>query len=101
MYLKREEVELETNKCIRRIKGLKELESHRASERLTQGEAVLAKCARCMSRYKDGRQDCRVPDCPLYPWMPFGSKQRPGPRADHPVFSPGEPGGLAPETSEE
>jgi hypothetical protein len=47
------------------------LDAHRAGARLTQRQGILAKCADCMGRYVDGRVDCRVPACPLYPWMPY------------------------------
>jgi hypothetical protein len=47
------------------------LDAHRAGARLTQRQGILAKCADCMGRYVDGRVDCRVPACPLYPWQPY------------------------------
>jgi hypothetical protein len=47
------------------------LDAHRAGIRLTQRQGILAKCADCMGRYVDGRVDCRVPACPLYPWQPY------------------------------
>lgn len=40
-------------------------------ERLTRGESLIAKCAECMGGYVDGRRDCRVELCPLYPYMPY------------------------------
>ena len=39
--------------------------------KLTPKRAIQAKCAECMSNYEDGRQDCMMKDCPLYPWMPY------------------------------
>ena len=39
--------------------------------RLTQRESILAKCADCMGHYADGRNDCEIPLCPLYPFMPY------------------------------
>ena len=39
--------------------------------KLTPTEAIRAKCAECMSNYEDGRRDCKIEDCPLYPWMPY------------------------------
>ncbi len=41
--------------------------------RLTRGETVIAKCAECCGGYVDGRRDCGVTLCPLYPWMPYRS----------------------------
>lgn len=38
---------------------------------LTRGDAIKAKCADCMSDYADGRLDCEIYDCPLYPYMPY------------------------------
>ena len=40
-------------------------------ERLTQREAILAKCCDCMCYHVDGRLDCRMPLCSLYPFMPY------------------------------
>ena len=39
--------------------------------KLTFKQAVLAKCFDCMGGYVDGLVDCRVPHCPLYPFMPY------------------------------
>lgn len=33
--------------------------------------AMEAKCAECCGGYADGRNDCRVTTCPMYPWMPY------------------------------
>jgi hypothetical protein len=45
-----------------------------AGKRLTQRQAIVAKCAECCGGYADGKVDCRVPVCPLYPLMPYRSK---------------------------
>lgn len=34
-------------------------------------QRLLAKCFECMGGYKDGMVDCRIPDCALYPNMPY------------------------------
>jgi hypothetical protein len=39
--------------------------------RLTPKQAIQAKCSDCMTDYGDGRVDCGVKTCPLYPWMPY------------------------------
>ena len=39
--------------------------------KLTYMEAVHAKCVECCCGYADGRQDCGVPTCPLYGFMPY------------------------------
>lgn len=43
-------------------------------ERLTQREAILAKCYDCTSGHSDGKYDCEVPTCSLYPLMPYRGK---------------------------
>ncbi|MCC8194794.1 MAG: hypothetical protein LIP28_09145 [Deltaproteobacteria bacterium] len=43
-------------------------------EKLTHKEAVHAKCAECCGGYADGRQDCGIPACPLYQFMPYKGK---------------------------
>lgn len=40
-------------------------------ETLTYMQAVHAKCAECCGGYADGRQDCGIPACPLYQFMPY------------------------------
>ena len=46
---------------------------------LCASAAIKAKCFDCCGYYEDGKVDCGIKDCPLYPWMPFGTakKQRP------------------------
>lgn len=56
--------------------GIAFLRRHTHGKSLTATEAILAKCASCMNDYVDGRRDCETTDCPLYPWMPYGSKPR-------------------------
>jgi hypothetical protein len=56
--------------------GVKALSRHRAGQRLTQRQAILAKCADCMGGYTDGRQDCGIPDCPLHPFQPYRDRGR-------------------------
>jgi hypothetical protein len=38
---------------------------------LTQRQAILAKCCDCMGYHGDGRMDCRMPHCSLYPFRPY------------------------------
>jgi len=40
-------------------------------EKLTYREAMLAKCYECDGGHSDGRYDCEVPTCSLYPYMPY------------------------------
>lgn len=41
------------------------------SVKVTRAKAMLSKCHDCMGYYKDGKVDCQVTGCPLYPWMPY------------------------------
>ena len=58
--------------------GRQELLRHVEGERLTLRQMVLAMCYECMAYYGDGKTDCKIPLCPLYPMMPFkkGEKYR-------------------------
>ena len=38
---------------------------------LTYKERCLAKCFECCCGYIDGKVDCEVPSCALYPIMPY------------------------------
>ena len=51
--------------------GRTHLVKHLRGERLTQRQAILAKCCDCMSYHVDGRLDCRMPHCSLYPFRPY------------------------------
>jgi hypothetical protein len=56
-------------------RGRNELKKHLNGGRLTFKQAILAKCYDCMGFYADGKADCAIPECPLYPVMPYGSKK--------------------------
>ena len=45
-------------------------------------QAVKAKCFDCCAYYEDGKVDCGVTDCPLYPWMPFGKAKKERPKKE-------------------
>lgn len=71
----------------KRARGIKELDRYQIDgERLTLRQAVLAACAECTGRYADGRLDCKIPECPLYPWMVY---QKGGvlPRKPHKILT--------------
>ena len=55
-------------------RGRKELLNHLNGGRLTIRQMVLAKCFDCMGYFADGKVDCEMPDCPLYPLMPYRQK---------------------------
>jgi len=61
--------------------GKRHLLKHLEGGRLTQRQAILAKCCDCMGYYVDGRADCQMPACPLYGFMPYREK-RPGKAAN-------------------
>lgn len=52
-------------------KGAKEIRKHLKGKELTPTEAILGKCADCMASYVDGMIDCGMPECTLYPFMPY------------------------------
>lgn len=52
---------------------MKELRAFETGEKLTLKQSILAKCADCMGKYADGKEDCLTPRCPLYSFMPYGS----------------------------
>jgi hypothetical protein len=56
--------------------GSRDLQRHRAGESLTPSEAIRAKCADCMNNYADGRIDCEIEECPLWPFMPYNPSRR-------------------------
>jgi hypothetical protein len=54
-----------------RAQGRLDLENHMKGVRLTQREAIKAKCYDCMGGYTDGKADCAIPGCSLYPYNPY------------------------------
>jgi hypothetical protein len=58
--------------------------------------AVLSKCFDCMGYYIDGRNDCGIPECPLYPWMPYGAAVKNARKSSLPPLK-GPPTTLKPE----
>ncbi len=58
----------------KRFKGQAYLLRHLDGKSLTRNQAIAAKCYECMGYYTDGAQDCEIPDCPLYKFMPFRGK---------------------------
>jgi hypothetical protein len=59
-----------------KAKGRNELIKHLNGQRLTRKQAAYAKCYDCMCGYIDGKNDCRIPDCPLYPFMPYRDNEK-------------------------
>lgn len=58
--------------------GKKFLEKHLEGDTITLKGAILAKCYDCMGYNTDGLLDCKIPHCPLYPFMPYrkGEKRK-------------------------
>lgn len=56
--------------------GTKELKAFREGKKLTLKQSVKANCADCMGNYANGKRDCDIPSCPLYPYMPYGQVWR-------------------------
>jgi hypothetical protein len=56
--------------------GRKELMNYLKGKVLTVDQAVLARCYDCMSYYADGAADCKMPECPLYLFMPYRVVER-------------------------
>lgn len=52
------------------VRGVKDLARYYSGKKLHYKAMCLAKCADCMNGYLDGRMDCQIPDCPIYPIMP-------------------------------
>jgi len=45
-------------------------------ERLSPSQAILSGCFCCMNGFQDGRNSCEIPECPLFPWMPYNRQER-------------------------
>ncbi len=56
--------------------GRAELITHLQGKQLTRNQAIRAECFSCMGWYADGKADCRQPECPLYPFMPYAPKKK-------------------------
>lgn len=56
-------------------RGKRELISYLEGRRLTHRQAIQAHCYDCMCYFIDGRADCQLTRCPLYPFMIFNKNQ--------------------------
>jgi hypothetical protein len=52
--------------------GKSELVKYLEGSKLSFRQAIISKCYECMGYYIDGKVDCGLDDCPLYPIMPYG-----------------------------
>lgn len=69
-------------------RGLTMLRRRANGERLTRDEAIAAKCCECSGYYLDGRTDCSVTDCALYPYMPYRKGRKVRETVADPVSQP-------------
>jgi len=60
--------------------GGSEFRRYELGEKITQRQSIRAKCFDCMGKYADGKIDCEIPECSLYPWMPYGAIWKGRPR---------------------
>ena len=58
-------------------RGRAELINYLSTGKGTARQVILAKCYDCCGYYADGRVDCKLETCPLYPYMPYSSKPAP------------------------
>lgn len=61
-------------------KGKKELLKHLSGEKLTFKQAIYARCYDCINYFSDGKQDCKMPACPLYPFMAYANREKQAPK---------------------
>ena len=56
-------------------RGHQELINYLEGKVLGRAESMLAYCYGCGAGYTDGAKDCELYHCPIYPYMPYGSKK--------------------------
>ena len=70
---------IERIKNIRRhgktARGQKELLKHLSGQKLTLKQAANAHCYDCAGYYADGKHDCNMPHCSLFPFMPYNANR--------------------------
>ena len=50
------------------------LRKYLEGEELSKRQAIEAKCSDCMGYWEEGRFDCRMKHCSLYPYSPYKGK---------------------------
>jgi len=55
--------------------GKKELIKHLEGGRLTLKQAIKSHCYDCCGYFFDGKVDCKLPDCSLYPFMAYNPQR--------------------------
>jgi hypothetical protein len=56
--------------------GIRTLKKHYLGVHLSYKQRCAAKCCECSGYYIDGRQDCEMPSCPIYPTMPYRADRK-------------------------
>lgn len=56
--------------------GREQLKTYLSGKIIGKADALRAKCFDCSGHYVDGRKDCEVEWCPLYPYMPYGKLRK-------------------------
>jgi len=59
----------------KKARGKKELIRHLEGGKLTIRQAVLARCYDCTGFFADGKVDCKMPICPLHPFMVYNANR--------------------------
>ena len=49
----------------------KYLHRYQIGEKITIKQTLKAKCCECMGDFADGKVDCLIPECPIYPYQPY------------------------------
>ena len=57
---------------MKNARGNRENKAYGEGKKLSLKQSILAKCADCTCNYADGKVDCGVVGCPLYPFMVYG-----------------------------
>lgn len=58
-------------------RGKTQMLRHLNGDKLTRNQSISAKCFDCMGWYQDGRLDCRMPNCPLFPFRSYKEASKP------------------------
>jgi len=59
----------------------KHLVAHMEGDKLTPMQAIHAYCYSCMNGFADGKEDCGMSECPLYPFMRYNPNRKINKRA--------------------
>lgn len=71
---------IEIRKHGKKARGQKELLKHLSGGKLTFKQAIYARCYDCCGYFSDGKLDCKMPACPLYPFMAYANREKEAPK---------------------